>query len=166
MGAFSSNEKHFEQFWGFQRHFERKCEALIKNTRLLKTLQRNGGFCLEMWRFYKDFKCFWRFLQKIEALSSIVGLFEYIFSGKEPSHQFKDERLFSQCLCGLYKTDCRKGFLAPVHPCLFPLTLLGLPCHMSYARSLSATVPTILYGKVTIKHSYVVLLAFRYSVQQ
>jgi hypothetical protein len=47
----------------------------IMLTRLFNNISRgNGGFCLEMWGFYKDFNYFWRlFLEKLRFFQGLQG---------------------------------------------------------------------------------------------
>jgi hypothetical protein len=107
MEAFSNIVKSFERFWGFLNTFSKKWRLLFRKVRLLKNIfreveaflnqyedlykdneafwrhfQRNGGFCLEMWGFYKDFN-YQDFFREIEAFSRIAKLFKHIFSGIE-----------------------------------------------------------------------------------
>jgi hypothetical protein len=74
--------------------------AFIKLTRLFETIFREME--ASVWKceaFIKISIIFEDFFREIEAFSIHLSL----------------------CLCGLYKTYCRGGFLAPVRPC--PKTL-------------------------------------------
>jgi hypothetical protein len=53
MEAFSSNLRHFEQFWGFLKTFSEK-----------------------VWGFYKKYETFWRHFQDMEASIRNLRLFQ------------------------------------------------------------------------------------------